>query len=447
LQYDAARNEVFAASARDLAQIHATLIRVQGAIPAVSFLIPLTFPSGQVLEVASGEIDRLLQLVWRRRQLSDLVAAIADAPLHESAQINAAIQRAMQQAGPVGGRLVNVRLGGRDFCVDSSELDGLLIINEFLEGPRRRAALESEPDIDQLRIFIHMFPVIGLVTMGAEAATGRSIFGRQLGSTERALVGISAVLGIIGAVGSLVARGASLASTASRIASATGMTTRQAMRMARLMSALSSEERALVTQLARPLAAGQPLPADQLAQGQELIRRIIRLAGGDADLAAVPGLGLGARGYVLTSAMRQTASELVARLRSTVGRVVVNIGGQNAPGELANVINLNPLASEAPRDVSRIPNLVRAPGELVGEIFEPGAVDEITSRLIERGWIDWNTTARGSIKALTPGGRISIVPFGAQNPEFVRAIASALEEAGFVQVTQTAGLVRGVKPL
>lgn len=157
-------------------------------------------------------------------------------------------------------------------------------------------------------------------------------------------------------------------------------------------------------------------------------------------------IGVGAQGFRVTPELTRTARELVARIRSGTGRVTVNVGGNpnSFNGESHAAVNLNPLVSDIPRDPTSVPNLVRAPGEFMDEIFEQGSIDAVVSNNIEEGRILWSTAAPAAFRVLRPGGSIHIAPFGT-NPEHVAEIRRAVEAAGFRDVRVFSNLVTGVK--
>jgi len=126
--------------------------------------------------------------------------------------------------------------------------------------------------------------------------------------------------------------------------------------------------------------------------------------------------------------LRDQARRLVTQIRSEGRTVIVNIGGT---GEEAGAINVNPMRGNAGgRAGAQIPQLIQAPGEEVGELFDAASVDRVVSNNVPGGTINWSQAARGSHQILRPGGRIIIAPNGRSAPDLA-AIQTAFGEAGF----------------
>jgi ABC-type amino acid transport substrate-binding protein len=123
------------------------------------------------------------------------------------------------------------------------------------------------------------------------------------------------------------------------------------------------------------------------------------------------------------------------------GKVVVNLGGT---GEVANAINVNPLAAQQVKDV---PNLVRDGAEDVGSLFKAGTVDNVVANDIVAGTVNWSKAAGGSFRILKSGGQVSIAPYAGGLAPHLAEIQSALRAAGFKEVRVELGrLVTAVKP-
>ncbi len=138
-------------------------------------------------------------------------------------------------------------------------------------------------------------------------------------------------------------------------------------------------------------------------------------------------------GYLSTKRAAQVAEGFVQRVKKAVGRVVVNIGGA---GEEAEAINVNPNSGMSRK---RIPNLVQASAEELGELFERGTVDEIVSNRLPHRVILWRPTLEGAARVLRPGGKIFIRMYGAG--EDTKVIVPLLKELGFRDIQDIGGVV------
>lgn len=122
-------------------------------------------------------------------------------------------------------------------------------------------------------------------------------------------------------------------------------------------------------------------------------------------VGGVGGRPQAARRVVVKPPAVETGNEgvmLLMQLRRLGKRIVVNLGGT---GEVPDAINLNPNIV-APR--KSIPNLIAKKGEQIGDVFDPGTVDEIVSNRLPPNTIDWTKVLPGAHKVLKPGGSISI---------------------------------------
>lgn len=138
-------------------------------------------------------------------------------------------------------------------------------------------------------------------------------------------------------------------------------------------------------------------------------------------------------------ALKDEARLLVKKLKNARKKVIVNFGGRF---ELKDAINVNPNYD----NVKNLPNLVKARAEEVGSIFDPGTVDEIFSRNIERGWVNWIDAAKGAYDILKPGGKVKIMPFTSDIEVHLIEIKYSLQQAGFKNVTIVDRAVIAVKP-
>jgi hypothetical protein len=149
--------------------------------------------------------------------------------------------------------------------------------------------------------------------------------------------------------------------------------------------------------------------------------------------------GLGRRAFQARPRnLRENATGLVRSLRSAGKKVQVNIGGT---GEIADAINLNP-NRVAPR--SGIPNLAQTWGERIGELFDAGTVDEITSNRLPPDTIGWNQVIPGAYNVLKQGGRIVLKFQG--GGENTKMIVEVMKSVGFRDINEVPGaLVEAIK--
>jgi hypothetical protein len=137
-----------------------------------------------------------------------------------------------------------------------------------------------------------------------------------------------------------------------------------------------------------------------------------------------------------------TARQL-ARMASSQGRVIVNIGGAGARHEPQGAINVNPQVPGTER--KDIPNLVKAKGEQIGDLFDPGTVDEVVGYRLPP-IINWAEVAPGAFKVLKPGGRFE-VSFQGAHANAAKVCADVLRAAGFQDVEVISGtMIRARKP-
>ena len=110
----------------------------------------------------------------------------------------------------------------------------------------------------------------------------------------------------------------------------------------------------------------------------------------------------------------------------------INVGGALEEGS-NQYTNLNPVNPNSGGAAKGIPNHVQAPFEKIGEIFQPDTVREIVSyRLRYVDIKDWPAAARGSLKVLRPGGKLSMNVWA--DAKEVAAMIKVFVEAGFKEV-------------
>lgn len=152
---------------------------------------------------------------------------------------------------------------------------------------------------------------------------------------------------------------------------------------------------------------------------------------------------------LIPQSLRSGAQRLVAELIRRGRRVVVNLGGEASPSDIArwgdtarDAINLNPLTVARPQ--SGIPNLVRADAARIGDLFNPSQVDEIISTRLPPNTLDWQRTIPGAHRVLKPGGRITISFQGVGSDADV--IIAEMQRLGFRDIENLAGaVIRAVK--
>lgn len=144
----------------------------------------------------------------------------------------------------------------------------------------------------------------------------------------------------------------------------------------------------------------------------------------------------------VTAAEKDAVEAAIQQSRKALGKVVVNIAGT---GEVAGAINLNPLLDQAVKDV---PNLVKAGGERIGQLFGSGTIDAIVSNDVVLGQVNWSRTLKGAFSALKSGGSVSIAPYAGSLAEHRQEIVAALHAAGFKDIALEFGgvVIRAFKP-
>jgi hypothetical protein len=131
-----------------------------------------------------------------------------------------------------------------------------------------------------------------------------------------------------------------------------------------------------------------------------------------------------------TTAEATTARTMVRALRAEGEEVVVNVGGEASRFEVSRwpkAINVNPITAGRPTD---IPNLVKAGGEELGDLFESGSIDKIVSSKLPPS-VDPEMFAKGAANVLKNGGQLEINIFGAGVKEWTAKFTEALVKNGF----------------
>lgn len=187
-----------------------------------------------------------------------------------------------------------------------------------------------------------------------------------------------------------------------------------------------------------------------VAKGGRLAGRALRWLGRTklggwvlAKAGTVWGALRGRKSRKLLLSQRQAAKELVAAVREKAGKVVVNIGGTGAAHEPLHAINMNPNVVASRKD---IPNLVQERAERIGDVFEPGVVDELVGHRLPHDTLNWPEVAVGAKTALSGGGKVEIYLRWAHAEEVVK-MRDAFLAAGFrdVEVIGNA-VIKATKP-
>ena len=153
--------------------------------------------------------------------------------------------------------------------------------HRFQPYPQGRPDLRAQQEI--VRTYIHFIPIVGSLVMAGEALTGRSIWGRQLSTTERALLGAGAVLAEIGPILRVGSAAARTTAAASHLATVTPLTRIQALRLVIGSRYLTESEVTTLQRLAAQLRAGRALSEAE----QVVVNRLVGKLGEGARAAAV----------------------------------------------------------------------------------------------------------------------------------------------------------------
>jgi len=146
--------------------------------------------------------------------------------------------------------------------------------------------------------------------------------------------------------------------------------------------------------------------------------------------------GEGGERLLLLVLRAMRARAIVRSLQQRGLQVVVNIGGEAGVQEVAefgaNQIALN---NQVRMSVSRrfVPNLVKEPGEAIGDIFGPETVDRVVARRLDASF-DTNRVAQGAFRVLRRGGTLDMHVY-TNDAGFAQRFADALRRAGFRNVS------------
>lgn len=154
---------------------------------------------------------------------------------------------------------------------------------QFFPYPRGRPDIGAQQEA--IRTAIHLIPVLGSLVMAGEALVGRSIWGRPLSTTERAILGVGAVLAEIGPILRVGAAAARTATAVSRLTTVTRMSRIQALRLVVGSRALTDAEMASLNRFAAEVRAGRSLSAAD----QVVVERLLGKLNESARAVAVRG--------------------------------------------------------------------------------------------------------------------------------------------------------------
>ncbi|HEX8000712.1 MAG TPA: RHS repeat-associated core domain-containing protein [Pyrinomonadaceae bacterium] len=145
----------------------------------------------------------------------------------------------------------------------------------------------------------------------------------------------------------------------------------------------------------------------------------------------ISGITGAVRGGIALGAMMFARREAATLAAETAGNLIVNIGGV---GEVAGAINVNILKD---RVAAGIPNLIKASGSEIGNLFKAGSVSKIISNRLPFSGVaesgGWTNLASGAYRVLAPGGRVTMNVTTSSAAE-VAALQTAFKSAGFASV-------------
>jgi hypothetical protein len=158
--------------------------------------------------------------------------------------------------------------------------------------------------------------------------------------------------------------------------------------------------------------------------GLAIIRR------GVSALLEAGGEEVAAEGISAAGGEAANARNMVRALRAEGEEIVVNVGGEASPLEVSRwpkAINVNPITAGRPTD---IPNLVKAGGEELGDLFESRSIDKVVSSKLPTS-ADPELLAKGAANVLRNGGHLEINIFGGGVEDWTAKFTEALVKNGF----------------
>ena len=216
---------------------------------------------------------------WRRTYLESGFAAATDG-LHERSVNFSSIH-------PEGSLFAP---GTRWFRHPGLGMGRLLPSGTFVPLPRRPVFDEALEQVGRelVRTGIHMIPVVGTLVMIGEALVGRDIWGRQMSTTERSILGAGALLTTIAPM----LRAGRVAAAASRLSRLAGISRTQALRMVVVSRSLTQAERETLTRLSSKIRGGEVLTEAEQVLANRLIGKMserLRTQAIRAELEAATG--------------------------------------------------------------------------------------------------------------------------------------------------------------
>jgi hypothetical protein len=148
-------------------------------------------------------------------------------------------------------------------------------------------------------------------------------------------------------------------------------------------------------------------------------------------VVAARGISAEAEESVLLALRSIRARAIVRSFVRRGVKVVVNIGGEAGPEELAKYGEQIALNHQVRMSIAKrfIPNLVKEPGENIGLVFRENTIDLVVSRKLDAS-IDVERIAQGAFRVLRSGGRLEMRIY-TNHPEFGNQFVQALIRAGF----------------
>lgn len=140
-------------------------------------------------------------------------------------------------------------------------------------------------------------------------------------------------------------------------------------------------------------------------------------------------------GVVLTALRSIRAQAIVKAIQGRGAQVIVNIGGEAGSEEIAKWgVDQIALNNQVRMGIAKrfVPNLVKANGEQIGEVFGPNTINKVVSRRLDANF-DVNKLAQGAFRVLKPGGTVEMQIYS-NNPAFATAFKTALKNAGFKNI-------------
>ncbi|HYP14930.1 MAG TPA: hypothetical protein VEQ63_13465 [Bryobacteraceae bacterium] len=140
------------------------------------------------------------------------------------------------------------------------------------------------------------------------------------------------------------------------------------------------------------------------------------------------------------------AKALVKSLEKRGLKVIVNLGGEAAPHEMAKLgehIAVNH-AVRFPKTKRFVPNLIKESADSLGDLFSPNTVDRIVCYKLEQTF-DPMKVAAGAAKVLKHGAKLELNLFS-HDPGFATRLVKALADRQFTNIENIANAsIRAVK--